>query len=229
MRKMFLILALIVITISCRKADADPKCYGCLYFEKPQPENDTELSSFPSRFKGLYVDIDSTFLRIEEDRILKEYFFKNRFHKSFLDSLKNDFDIVNNQLIERETLKKYAMIAIGDSLEISRKDIDTIFRFSYNQKAKIINKHLVISERDSIFWRIRIISLQKNILKMKYIDFTDDVKKMDSITKIKGQKIDSLSYLVKPTRSEFRKILKIKNLGTDMGYKKVSKQDMVKI
>ncbi|MCV2487065.1 hypothetical protein OD917_19190 [Flavobacterium sp. SH_e] len=223
MKKLILIFVLISLSISCIKADAEAQCYGCLYFEKPQPENDSELSGFPTRFKGVYVDKDSTFLRIEEDRILKEYFFKDRYHKSFLDSLKNYFDIVNDQLIERETLKKYSMIEIGDSLEISRKDIDTIFRFSYNQKAKIINSHLVISDRDSLFWRLRIISLQKNILKMKYIDFADDVKKIDSVTKIKGQKIDSLSYLLKPTRSEFRKILKIKNLGREEEYNKISK------
>ncbi|KAF2331751.1 hypothetical protein [Flavobacterium ginsenosidimutans] len=225
MRKIFLILVLIIVSVSCKKADAEAECYGCLYFGKPQPENDSELIGFPSRFKGLYVDKDSTFLRIEEDRILKEYFFKNRFHKSFLDSLKDYYNIVNGQLIEKETLKKYSMIEIGDSLEISRKDIDTIFRFSYNQKAKIINSHIVISNRDSIFWRISIISLQKNILKMKYIYFADDVKKIDSVTKIKGQKIDSLSYLLKPTRSEFRKILKIKNLGREEEYNKISKID----
>lgn len=218
---MFLILILIVVLTSCKKADAEAECYGCLYFENPQPINDSELNGFPSRFKGLYVDKDSIFIRIEEDRILKEYFFKNRIHRSFLDSLKQEFDIVGNQLIEKGNHMKYDIISIGDSLEIIRKEIDTIFRFSYNEKAKVINGHLVVSKRDSVFWRITIISLQKNILKMKYIDFADDVKKLDSITAIKGKKIDSLSYLIKPTRSEFKKILKIKNLGNEEEYIKV--------
>lgn len=223
MKKIFLIVILIVVSSSCKKAEAEAECYGCLYFESPQPNNDSELNGFPSRFKGLYIDKDSTFLRIEEDRILKEYFFKNRIHKSFLDSLKQEFDIVDNQLIEKSNHMKYDMISIGDSLEIFRKNIDTIFRFSYNQKAKLINSHLVISERDSIFWRIKIISLERNILKMKYIYLADDIQKLDSVTKIKGKKIDSISYLIKPTRSEFKKILKIKKLGTDEQYKKISK------
>ena len=223
MKKMFLILILILVFTSCKKAESEAECYGCLYFESPQPNNDSELNGFPSRFKGLYVDKDSTFLRIEEDRILKEYFFKNRIHKSFLDSLKQEFDIVDNQLIEKSNHMKYDMISIGDSLEIFRKDIDTIFRFSYNHKAKLINSHLVISERDSIFWRIKIISLEKNVLKMKYIDLPDDVKKLDSVTKTKGKKIDSLSYLIKPTRSEFKKILKIKNLGREENYSKAAR------
>ena len=140
-----------------------------------------------------------------------------------MDSLKQEFDIVDNQLIEKSNHMKYDMISIGDSLEIFRKNIDTIFRFSYNQKAKLINSHLVISERDSIFWRIKIISLERNILKMKYIYLADDIQKLDSVTKIKGKKIDSISYLIKPTRSEFKKILKIKKLGTDEQYKKISK------
>jgi preprotein translocase subunit Sss1 len=58
---------------------------------------------------------------------------------------------------------------------------------------------------------------------MKYIDLADDVKKLDSVTKIKGKKIDSLSYLIKPTRSEFKKILKINDLGREEEYTKTSK------
>nr|WP_315220963.1 hypothetical protein [uncultured Flavobacterium sp.] len=221
MKKNFLILALLIITGSCRKADAIA-CDGCLtfYFTDPQPLNDSELNGFPSKFRGLYEN-DSTFIRIEEDRILKEYFYKSRFHKKFLDSLKQDYNVLGNQIIDNQTNEKLDLYTKGDSLEIVKKNIDTLFRFSYNQKAKRINGQLVLSFRDSIFWTIRTISLEKNILRLKDIYLPEDLTKLDSVTTTKGKMLDSISYLIKPTRKEFKNILKIKHLGTDFEYNKV--------
>lgn len=221
MKKNFLILALVIITVSCRKADAI-MCDGCLtfYFENSQPANDSELNGFPSKFKGLYEN-DSTYIRIEEDRILKEYFYKSRIHKNFLDSLKQDYNVVGNQIIDKQTNEKLDLYTKGDSLEIVKKNIDTLFRFSYNQKAKRINGQLVLSFRDSIFWRIRTISLEKNILRLKDIYLREDLVKLDSVTTTKGKMLDSISYLIKPTRKEFKNILKIKHLGIDQVFNKV--------
>ena len=223
MKKAIYFLVILVSIISCKKADAEAMCDGCFtfYFVNPQPDNDSDLNGFPSKFKGLYKNTDSTFLRIEEDRILREYYFKNRIHKKFLDSLKSECQITGNQLIIKETKQRVDMHLKGDSIELVRKDIDTIFRFSYNQKAKRINGHLVLSTRDSIFWKIRIMALEKNILKIKNIYLPEDLKKIDSVTAIKGKMLDSLSYLIKPTRKEFKNLLNIKNLGSDQEYTKI--------
>ena len=215
MKKLILIFALITVLSSCKKADAEAVevCDGCLtfYFENPQPINDSELRGFPSKFKGLYMNNDSTYIRIEEDRILRENFYKYRFHKYFLDSLKQKYEVVNDQLIDKETKEKFDFYFKGDSIEMVEKSIDTIFRFSLNQKAKRIDGQLVLSTRDSIFWDIKTIALEKNILKIKHIYLREDLSKLDSVTLIKGKMLDSTSYLIKPTRREFKNILKIKN------------------
>ncbi|MEO8239177.1 MAG: hypothetical protein ABI576_13820 [Flavobacterium sp.] len=155
MKKVILILAFASFLISCKKADA-AVCEGCLlfYFENPQPINDSELSSFPGKFRGLYMDKDSVFIRIEEDRILSEYFYKFKVHKNYLDTLKEGADLVNNQLINKETHEIVDIYSKGDSLELSKRNIDTLFRFSYNQKVKRINGELVLSTRDSVFWKL---------------------------------------------------------------------------
>lgn len=224
MKKIFLILILLVVSSSCKKADAAAAFDGIkFYFENPQPINDSELNGFPAKFKGLYMNSDSTFLRIEEDRILREYYYKFKFHRQEMDSLKSEYNLIDGKLIAKDTKEKFDIHRKGDSIELVRKDIDTIFRLSYNQKAKRINGHLVLSTRDSIFWKIRIIALEKNILKMKYIYLPEDLKKLDSVTAIKGKMVDSLSYLIKPTRKEFKNLLNIKNLGEDNEYVKVSK------
>lgn len=227
MKKSILIIAVMVSIISCKKADAAATelCDGCVtfYFENPQPVNDSELRRFPPKFKGLYMTSDSTFLRIDDDRIYREFFFKFRIHRLEMDSLKAEYDLVDGKLITKDTKDKFDIFKRGDSIELVTKKIDTIFRLSYNHKAKRIDGHLVLSTRDSVFWKMEVVSLDNNILKIKDIYLRDDLTKLDSVTVIKGKRLDSISYLIKPTRREFKNILKIKHLGTDLEYKKVSK------
>ncbi|WP_394773600.1 hypothetical protein [Flavobacterium sp.] len=224
MKKIIIVFILITVFASCKKADR-PECENCLdfYFESPQPENDSELNGFPSKFKGLYMDKDSIYLRIEEDRILQEYFIKFKVHKQKMDSLKSEYNLVDAKLITKDTKEKYKIYRKGDSIELAQKFIDTLFRLSYNQKAKRINGQLILNTKDSVLWKMKTISLENNILKIKEINLPEDLRKFDSVTLIKGKMLDSLSYLIKPTRREFKNILKIKNFGTDKKYKKVSK------
>jgi hypothetical protein len=224
MKKKIIVFIIITVFASCKKADR-PECGNCLdfYFEHPQPENDSELDRFPSKFKGIYMDKDSIYLRIEEDKILEEYFVKFRVHKQKIDSLKSEYDLIDGKLITKDTKYKYDISRKGDSIELVQKIIDTLFRLSYNQKAKRINGQLVLSTRDSVFWKIKTVSLENNILIIKEIYLQEDLRKLDSVTLIKGKMLDSLSYLIKPKRREFKNILKIKNFGTDKEYKKVSK------
>jgi len=225
MKKLILIFVLITILSSCKKADAAvvEVCDGCLtfYFENPQPINDSELREFPSKFKGLYMTSDSAFLRIDDDRIYREFFLKFRVHRQKMDSLKSEYDLIDGKLIIKDTKDKFDVFKRGDSIELVMKKIDTIFRLSYNQKAKRIDGQLVLSTRDSIFWDIKTIALEKNILKIKHIYLREDLIKLDSVTLIKGKMLDSTSYLIKPTRREFKSILKIKKLGTDEEYDKI--------
>ena len=225
MKKIFLILIIIVVSTSCRKADAAAEPYGSLsfYFENPQPINNSELNSFPSKFKGLYMSPDSTFLRIESDRILREYFFKFKVDRKEMDSLKSEYDLVDGKLITKDTKNKFDIKIVGDSIEVSQKITDTLYRLSYNQKVKRIEGYLVLSTRDSIFWEIEMISLEKNVLKFKSIYLPEDLQKLDSVTSIKGKMLDSLSYLIQPTRKEFKNILKTKKIGNDREYTKVFK------
>ncbi|OOV16248.1 hypothetical protein BXU10_21975 [Flavobacterium sp. LM4] len=224
MKKSILIIAVIVSIISCKKADAYA-CADCvnLYFENPQPDKDSELDRFPNKFRGLYMNNDSTFIRIEESRILKEYFYKFKVHKLTLDSTKSEYDIVDGKIVTKETKDKFDMFSKGDSVELIQKHIDTLFRFSLYQKAKRIDRQLILSRKDSMFWNIQFLSIEKNTLKFKNLCEREDLKKLDSVTKIKGKMQDYTSYLIKPTRSEFKKILKIKKLGFDQEYKKISK------
>jgi hypothetical protein len=101
--------------------------------------------------------------------------------------------------------------------------VDTFFVFSNTQKAKRFNGQLVLNFKDSIYWKVKSICLEKNILKIKYIYSDEDLKKMDSLTKIKSTRIDSSSFIIRPSRNEFKRILNLKNLVEDSEYKKQTK------
>ncbi|MNG19961.1 hypothetical protein D3C84_1041770 [compost metagenome] len=130
---------------------------------------------------------------------------------------------MDGKLITSDTNDKFDIKVVGDSIELSQKIEDTLYKLSYNEKVKRINGQLILSTRDSLFWQIEMISLEKNVLKFKSIYLPQDLQKLDSITAIKGKMLDPLSYLIKPTRKDFKNILKIKNLGNDREYTKVLK------
>ena len=213
MKKHFLLLGLLFV-VSCKRVDA-PYAGFDMCFEKPQPINDSELPTIPNKFQGLFMDKDSFFVRIEEKKILIENYLKFRIHKTDLDSVKAFFSYPNGKF--KLSVKNIS----GDSLEIIKKDIDTFFVFSDTQKAKRIDGQLVLNYKDSIYWKIKAISLEKNVLKIKYIYSEEDLKRIDSLTKVKSTMIDSALFLLKPSRNEFKRILNLKKLGETREYKKV--------
>jgi hypothetical protein len=184
MEKCFLILVLLFV-VSCKKADAPADESYVLYFENPQPINDSELSKIPNKFRGIFMNSDSMYINIKENIILEESYYKFRIHKTDLDSLKEFFSYTNGEF------KLGSKIIRGDSLEIIKKDIDTFFIFSNTQKAKRIDGQLVLNYKDSIFWKVKVMNIEKNKLKIKYIYSEEDLKRMDSLTKIKSTMIDS--------------------------------------
>ena len=220
MKKYFLVLGLVFI-VSCKRAE-EPAGLN-FYFENPQPILDSELTRFPIKFQGLFMNSDSVFLHIKENVILKESFFKHKFHNKDMDSLKNEFDYSQGKYTIKSTNEIFDFRQLTDSTELFTKKIDTFFIFSNSQKAKRINGYLVLNTKDSIYWRIKLINLEKNILKIKYIYSEEDLKRLDSLTKLKSKMIDSTNYILKPSRREFKSILDLKHLGEDKQYKKVPK------
>lgn len=221
MKKLLFVLLLVTI-YSCKQAEDTPVGSN-FYFENPQPIDDSELLKIPNKFIGNYINSDSTKLCFTESTITHENLYKFKIHKVKLDSLKSEFDIVNGRYIVKDTKEVFDTKVIGDSIEFSNKLIDTIFYFSNSQKAKRINGNLILNYKDSIYWKIKLISLNKDRLYIRQLYADSDLKSLDSITKIHSKKIDSISYFISPSRREFSKLLKLKNLGFKQEYSKVSK------
>lgn len=211
-----------LLFFSCKERVAHP-IGNTYYYQEPQPINDSELNSIPNKYLGLYVNEDSIYLNVSKRMIAEESFFKFRIHKNSLDSLSNELIKINGKYKFKNETTFLEDKIIGDSIEFSQKEIDTLFIFSDKQKAKRINGKLVISDKDSIYWQTKLVYLNKDELVIKYLYSDDDLRKLDSITKIKSKKIDSTTYVISPSRSEFKRFFEVTNFGFDIKYKKVSK------
>jgi hypothetical protein len=220
-KKYLLILGLIFL-VSCKKTEEIP-FESNFRFSSAQPINDSELSKIPNKFLGVFMNSDSTFLNIKPNIILIENYSLFRFHKTEKDSLKTEFLFQNGKYISKENKQIFDSKIIGDSIELSSKNSDTLFVLSKSQKAKRINGHLVISQKESFYWTSKILTLDNYVLKIRQLYSENDRKRLDSITTIKSKEVDSATFLVEPTRPEFSKILNLKNFGYEQQFKKISK------
>ena len=217
--RFYLLVLISIILFSCKRAEEPSGLNFC--FENPQPIHDAVLSKIPNKFRGLFISSDSVYLNIKEDIILKESFFKFKMHKNDMDSLKNEIVFSNGRYIFKDDNKKLDYRHLRDSIEFSEKLIDTFFIFSDKNKAKRFDGKLVLNYKDSIFWKVKLVQLEKNNLKIKYMYSEEDLKRIDSLTKVKSTMIDSSSFIIKPSRNEFKRILNLKKLGGEFEYNKV--------
>lgn len=142
MKKVTLIFVLFCLIVSCKKGEAVP-VGNDFYFETPQPINDSELSLIPNKFQGIYINTDSVYVNIKKDIIYTEFKTKFKFHKNKIDSLNQYFDKVKDGYKSKLNKEVYNSKVIGDSIELTSTDRDTVFVFSDFQRAKRINGNLV--------------------------------------------------------------------------------------
>ncbi|MGZ9676316.1 hypothetical protein [Flavobacterium sp. GNP001] len=218
--KQFLLIAISLLVFSCKKANF-PADENVLYYEQPQPIHDAELSQIPFKFRGSFVNSDSVHLMISEKMIRREFDRKFKIHKTQLDSLKQEFDFKNDKYFFKGDDRAFIAKSIGDSIEFIHTEIDTVFVFSNTQKAKRFNGKLVLNYKDSLYWAVNTIDLAKNVLHWKTLGTQDDVRRMDSLTQRKSILIDSLTYLSKPTRNEFKTFINLKRLQSDEVFEKI--------
>ena len=222
MKKIAVLIALGFILYSCRDKCELPFDSYIFYFENPQPLNDSELNSIPTKFIGEYINSDAVVLKIKKNAITSENSFKFKFPKNQMDSLKTEFNFADGKCISKLDNSVLDYKIVGDSIELFSKKIDTIFIFSDTKKAKRINGVLVLNVKNAKNWEVRLVNLKKNKLEIKYLYAESDLRRMDSITKIHSKSIDSTTFLINPTRREFSKFLQLKDFGYVQVYEKKS-------
>jgi hypothetical protein len=219
--KNIVFIIVLILFVSCKEVDANLEGIT-LCFENPQPINDSELNKIPNKFHGIFRNKDSSIVTINNYYIVKKRDNKFKIANSELDSLNNDFNVRENKIISKIGGEIFEYRKLKDSIEIiDKSNIDTLFRFNQNHKAKRINGYLILNQKGDDYWTIRILNIKDNILIFNYLNADEDLKRMDSITKIKSVMIDSSTYIVKLYRNEFSKILKLNEFGYKQEFSRV--------
>lgn len=212
-------LLLIFLVVSCKEKAAFFQ-ENQYFFDQPQPINDSELSRIPSKFHGQFFDDNNNLISVTSNLITTQYSYKFMIHEKMLDSFIQLYDLKNDRMIDKKTKEILFLKKVADSLELTSKFNDTTFRFSNYSKAKRLNGQVVLSKKDSIYWTVKIMSIENKKLIFKTLGRFSDLLKMDSITKIHSKMIDSTTFYINPSRSEFMKFLRNSDFGYDEIYKK---------
>ena len=219
--KYFLLILVFVSFVSCKQAEAVPYFGIDFLFKESQPINHSELKHFPNKFIGSYINQDSTYLIITDKLIYNKWINRNYISLSEFDSVKDSVKIVGNKMYLLDSKKFLDFRKVKDSIEITDTYYDTIFSISDYNKANRIKGAIVINTKDSIYWKIKILSLDRKNLKLMTLVSEDDLERIDSLSKIKVQKIDSTKNVIQLSKTEFKKMLTLKNLGHTQEYKKL--------
>lgn len=218
--KCFLVISFFTLIISCKQADEVPY-YGIDFlFKASQPIDDREVNHFPNRFIGNYMNQDSTNLVIENKTVYYKWTTKSNISFSAFDSIKDSQRVFENRIYFDNEFVEFRKLK--DSIEITDSNYDTIFSISSFQKVKRVKNSIVFNTKDSIYWKIKILTLDDyNKLTLKTIVSDEDLIRMDSLSKIKAQKIDSTKIIVQLSKKEFKKMLTLKRFGYDQNFKKI--------
>lgn len=219
--KYFLLILVFVSFVSCKQAEAVPDFGIDFLFKETQPINDRELKHIPNKFIGSYINQDSTYLIITDKVIYNKWIAKNNISLSEFDSVKDSVKIVGNKMYLLDSKKFFDFRKVKDSIEITDTYYDTIFSISDFNKVKRIKEAIVLNTKDSIYWKIRILSLDRKNLKLVTLVSKYDLARIDSLSKIKVQKIDSIKNVIELSKTEFKKMLALRNLGYTQEYKKL--------
>ncbi|MSP84206.1 MAG: hypothetical protein EXR18_00040 [Flavobacteriaceae bacterium] len=209
-----------VSILSCKKAEEVPYEGVVFLFNEIQPMDDNVIVSIPYRFTGSYINIDSTYLVVSKKDVFYKWIDKNKISFELFETLKDSMKVVQNKMyFQDNTFLEYRKLK--DSVEIKEIKYDTIFSISYSQKVSKINRTFVLNTKDSIYWKIRLITFGNKNLKLRDLYSVNDIRRIDSLSKIKSIKLDSTKNLFQLSKKEFRTMLALKYLGFERNYKKV--------
>ena len=220
MKRCLVLCAMLIVLLFCGCKESGWEYIPIdFYFDVAQPANDSELSEMPAKFKGRYLMGDST-LVITDKEVVSEYTLKSTHSKDILkDSVKEKFSYKNGKFYAQGLT--YDVVEKNDSIYLSTIVKDTFFKFDKNHAAKRIKGQVVLNRKDSIFWKMNILSFENDSLKWRHLSSKNDYVKLKPYVKDIVANADTTVVHLKPTPAEFKKILAIKTLGWDMRYKKV--------
>jgi hypothetical protein len=156
MKRLELILTFIILT----------SLYACeppVTFNEPQPTDIDNLSKFPKRLQGQYLNLtDNSTLLVSNKLIQRIYDYDEKIHSSQLDSISR---FSGDTIIDLTTNEKIVIKRDGDSLIIHIHYIDTLFQMDYDNVVRKFKGYYFLNKRyDKTSWEVKNIQLTKGQL-----------------------------------------------------------------
>ena len=203
MKQLLFVLVFLSIMTACEQAN--------VYFESPQPADGKVEQKFDKKYIGKYKSgsYEGVFLEVQKQSITSEYFWKEKYLSSEIDSIAA-FEWKGEALYFQGELQKY--VRQEDTIEIEKHSKEVIFDLKHDL-LKSKNNVYFLNRQDGDFWEV-----QKLILDSKgnlILSELSDVEEMDKLSQV--TKVDSVLhndssetvdyYVVRPTDSEFDDIV----------------------
>lgn len=206
MKKLFLFLFATAV-MGC-----DAK-YESVDFLEPQPGESKNESAFNRKYRGTYNGEDGSKLFILEDKIVRKKIHNILFSRADVDSTfpgnrNNDEEL--KMYIENQDMKLLKIS--GDSILAQHQDIDTIFKISENQLCRSLKGSYFLNYNyGEGRWKVQRLDLEKNRLSLSMImpdDSLFHLLPVEEKTIIKNDSGEIVTYQMKPTQKELKKLIK---------------------
>ena len=180
-------------------------CEPPVTFNEPQPTDIDNLSKFPKRLQGQYLNFaDNSTLIVSDKLIQRIYDFDYKFHINQLDSAEQ---LYGDTIINIETNGKTLIKREGDSLITHVHYIDTLFQIDYDNVVRKFKGYFFLNIRyDKSCWVVKKIQLTKGRLILSVISTILDIENLKEITEAN---IDTVPpYKFSATKKQFNKFIK---------------------
>ena len=195
-----------------------------VYFDQPQPEGLSDLKQLPIRYRGQYMDQDSTLLTITETLVIMKTNYEIVIKKSEIDSSK-EFKFENNKLINILTNSQVVYRIKNDTFYIKENNIDTLFNLSNTNIARKYKGYLILNTKWDNSWSAECFSLTNGTLKQIQIESKELFNKLSAIYEneiiMDSTQTDTIKMILKPTKKQFKQILNIEDSLVINEYKKI--------
>lgn len=216
MKKIILVFSFIVLFASCSKKES-----VFIEFSENQPLDVEEVAEISDNFFGNYISADSSFISIRKDKIIHHWFSDEMISTKEKDSLSYlTFD--KNYVIDNTTKQKVKLIQKNDSLFWKMKHADTTCVDDF--VLKIFKDAIVLnSESDGKIY-VNIYKKENNQIRQFYLGSEEDFKMLQKEIKIEhtfSYNENDTTVTLKPTRADFRKLLRKKGYTFETIYSKL--------
>lgn len=209
MKNKIAFLVLVATLFSCKN---DQLTDSYIYFNEPQPTDVESVKRFPNKYIGTFNRDYSHQLKVESKYVIKVEIESFDATKKQMDSLP-ELEFKNNIVYDKATQKAYKTFVKNDTIQWETERLDTIFSFAENEVAKIYKSSLILNKEVNGNYLVNIIKF--DFSSNKYLQFgtRKDFIKIKEQLKIpfeaNVENNDTTFVILKPSRADFRKLLRL--------------------